>query len=176
MSESCAIQTAEHKHTVPNSELAPLVCCAASSASLHQANALLDSDGQDDTDLDLDVASDTQLWQDHGACRTFQYQTERTIFHEQPSVYYVICCYYYCCVISVIVYYYDYESYWLILWTVYSRIMQIKKGHKQAQNMYKILLKFYNFIEAIFVFGTHILGWWGSQAVKLIYIYIYKVK
>lgn len=59
MSESCAIQTAEHKHTVPNSELAPLVCCAASSASLHQANALLDSDGQDDTDLDLDVASDT---------------------------------------------------------------------------------------------------------------------
>lgn len=59
MSESCGIQTAEHKHNVPNSELAPLGCCAASSASSHQANALLDSDGRDDTDLDLDIASDT---------------------------------------------------------------------------------------------------------------------
>lgn len=59
MSEPCGTQTAEHKHTMPNAELASLGCCAASSESSHQAIALLGSDGQDDTDLDLDIASET---------------------------------------------------------------------------------------------------------------------
>ncbi|XP_056913383.1 hematopoietically-expressed homeobox protein hhex isoform X2 [Takifugu flavidus] len=59
MREISGIQTVEYKGTVRNLELEPSSGCAVSSAASHQVNATLDSDGLDDTDLDLDIANDT---------------------------------------------------------------------------------------------------------------------
>lgn len=54
MREISGIQTVEYKRTVRNFELEP-----SGSAASHQVNATLDSDGLDDTDLDLDITNDT---------------------------------------------------------------------------------------------------------------------
>lgn len=59
MREISGIQTVEYKRTVRNFELEPSGGCAVSSAASHQVNATLDSDGLDDTDLDLDIANGT---------------------------------------------------------------------------------------------------------------------
>ena len=56
VSESPGMQTAGHKRTVSDPELAAQ---EPSSESSPQSNALLDSGDQDDTDRDLDIASDT---------------------------------------------------------------------------------------------------------------------
>lgn len=63
MIEPSGVQSPEHRHTVPASELAPTGRCVRS-ASAQQDTELhteLDSDVSDDTDQDLDIEDDTEF-------------------------------------------------------------------------------------------------------------------
>lgn len=51
--------TVEYQRAVPSLGLEPSGACAVGPAAAHQVDASLDSDGLDDTDLDLDIANDT---------------------------------------------------------------------------------------------------------------------
>lgn len=58
MIEPSGVQSPEHRHTVPSSELTPTGCCARS-GSAQQLHTELDSDVSDDADQDLDIEDDT---------------------------------------------------------------------------------------------------------------------
>lgn len=60
MTEPSGIQSPEHRHTVPASELASTGRCVRS-VSAQQSHTELDSDVSDDTDQDLDIEDDTEL-------------------------------------------------------------------------------------------------------------------
>ncbi|XP_076616371.1 hematopoietically-expressed homeobox protein hhex [Chaetodon auriga] len=60
LSEPSGIQSPEHRHTVPASELAPTGRCGRS-VSPQQPHTELDSDVSDDTDQDLDIEDDADF-------------------------------------------------------------------------------------------------------------------